>query len=438
MRTTDHILYRPAGLGAGPARLGAGPARLGAGSTGTETGGFATGLMASSISIIASLLGKLASGVMKAITNLKFVKPARRLPVLLLLLALLTGTTALAQDFTDKRSVTRSYPASRETTLEVQNKYGKIQLATWERDSVDVSVDLFLTESSSSKLRKLKDDIHIDFTGTNTYILVKTVIESESGRLASELRSVTHTITGSNKRVEVNYMIHVPKYMDVVLQNKFGDIFLDELDGQVDIDLSNGVLKANRLEGNCAISLSFANGMINALGSATMDLSYTDLTLGEANQLDVESKSSEVRIEKANVVKINSRRDKYHLQKVEYFYGNSDFTQVWVFDFIRESDLYMKYGELTIEHILPGFNRIYVESDYTDISLWFDPASSFSFDILHHEKSVLRLPGEGVTADERYDGKSHFQTTGSAGQGETAGRLQIDALQKCYVNISFK
>lgn len=360
------------------------------------------------------------------------------LAALTLLLVVLTGTLAMAQDHTDKRSLQRSFQASRETTLEVQNKYGKIQVVTWERDSVDVAVDLFLTESSPSKLRKLKDDIHIDFTGTNTYILVKTVIESERGRLASELRSVTHTITGSNKRVEVNYMIRVPEYMDVVLQNKFGDIFLDDLDGRVDIDLSNGALKASRLEGNCAISMSFASGMIHALGSATMDLSYTDLTLGEVNQLDVESKSSEVRVEKANVMKINSRRDKYHLQQVEYFYGNSDFSRVRVYDFIRESDLYMKYGELTIEHILPGFNRIYVESDYTDISLWFDPAGSFSFDILHHEKSVLRLPAERVTAEERYDGKSHFQTTGTAGTGEPVGRLKIDALQKCYVNISYQ
>ncbi|RPI44588.1 MAG: hypothetical protein EHM46_02680 [Bacteroidetes bacterium] len=267
---------------------------------------------------------------------------------------------------------------------------------------------------------------------------MKTIIDSESGRLASELKSVTHTIAGSNKRVEVNYMVRVPRYLDVVIQNKFGDIFMDDLDGRVDIDLSNGVLKAHHLEGNSAISLSFANGMINALGSATMNVSYTDLTLGSANQLDVESRSSEIRLERANVVKINSRRDRYHLQEVEYLYGNGDFTQVWIYDFIRESDLYMKYGELTIGHILPGFNRIYVQSDYTDVSLSFDPGCSFSFDILHNEKAVLRLPAEHMTSQEKYDGKSHFQTSGRAGEGEPAGVLKMDALQKCYLNISFK
>ncbi len=51
--------------------------------------------------------------------------------------------------------------------------------------------------------------------------------------------------------MEINYMVYVPAHMDVVLNNKFGDIYMDDLDGQVDIELSNGVLKANRLEGNC-------------------------------------------------------------------------------------------------------------------------------------------------------------------------------------------
>ena len=370
---------------------------------------------------------------MRAMDHILF-KPAK----LLILLALALGTTVSAQSHTDKRSVSKQFPASRETTLEVQNKYGKIQVVTWDKDSVSVDVDIFLTESSASKLRKLKEDIQINFTGTNTYIIAATSIKSESGRIASELKSVTHTITGTNKQVEINYMVYVPEYMDVVLQNKFGDIYMDDLTGQVDIELSNGVLKANRLEGIANISLSFANGMIKSLGSTTMKLSYSDLTLGDVNQLDLVSKSSKLNVDKVNVLKINSRRDKFYFQHVEYFYGNSNFTQVWIYDFLRESDVYMKYGKLTIEHVNPDFTKIYVESDFTDVSLFFDRESTFAFDILHHEKSVLRLPGEGVSAEEMYDGKHHYTTVGTIGAGEPGGQVSIDALQKCYINISLK
>jgi len=361
-------------------------------------------------------------------------KPRR----LLILLALTLGFHASAQDQTDKSTVSRSFPVSLETTLEIQNKYGKIQMATWDKDSVAIEVGINLTESSSSKLKKLKAGIQIDFTGTNNYIVAKTVIKRESGRIASELRSITNTISGSNKRIEINYMVYLPAYMDVVLDNKFGDIYMDDLDGQVDITLSNGVLKANRLRGNSSIALSFGNGMIKSLGSANLKLSYSDMVLNEVSQLDLSSKSSKLNVDSVNVLKIDSRRDKLYFTHVEYFYGKSNFTQIWVYDFLRESDLYMKYGELTIEHVMPDFSKIYVESEYTDMTLYFDRAASLEFDILHHEKALLRLPGSEVLSEETPSGKDHFKTVGTMGSGSPAGQVTIDALQKCFINISYK
>ena len=366
-------------------------------------------------------------------------KPKRLLILLaLMLLALMSGTLASAQDHTDKRSVRRSFPVSLETTLEVHNKYGKIQVATWDKDSVAIEVDINLSESNSSKLKKLKEGTQISFTGTKSYIIAKTVIESESGRIASELKSISNTIIGSNKRIEINYMVYLPAHMDVVLNNKFGDIYMDDLDGQVDITLSNGVLKANRLKGNASISLSFGNGMIRSLGSANLKLSYSDMVLNEVSQLDLSSKSSKLNVDSVNVLKIDSRRDKLYFTHVEYLYGKGNFTQIWVYDLMRESDLYMKYGELTIEHVMPGFNKIYVESDYTDMTLYYDKAVSLEFDILHHKKALLRLPGLEVLSEETPSGKDHFKTVGTMGSNTPTGKLSIDALQKCYINISYK
>ncbi len=375
---------------------------------------------------------------MRRLNHILF-KPKRLLILsALMLLALMSHTLATAQDHTDKHSVSRSFPVSLETTLEVHNKYGKIQVATWNKDSVAIEVDIKLSESSSKKLKKLKEGTQIAFTGSKSYIVAKTVIESESGRIASELKSIGNTISGSNKRIEINYMIYLPAHMDVVLNNKFGDIYMDDLDGQVDITLSNGVLKANRLSGNASIALSFGNGMIKSLGSANLKLSYSDMVLNEVSQLDLSSKSSKLNVDSVNVLKIDSRRDKLYFTHAEYIYGSSNFTQIWIYDLLRESDLYMKYGELTIEHIMPDFSKLYVESDYTDMTLYFDREASLDLDILHHKKAILRLPGSEVQKKESVSGKDHFRTVGTMGSNTPAGKLSIDALQKCFINISYK
>jgi hypothetical protein len=348
------------------------------------------------------------------------------------------GTSLPAQEYSAKRSVTRRFPVSRETTLEVHNKYGKVQTVTWNRDSVAVEVEIILSEASVSKLNKLKEEISIEFSGTRNYIIARSKFKSETGRIAEELKSVSHTLGGSDNHVEINYMVYLPEYLDLVVNNKFGDVYLDQLTGQVDVELSNGVLNGSGISGNANINLSFASGTIKSLGSCTMQLSYSEFELGEAGQLDLVSKSSRLDADSVNVLKINSRRDKLYFQRVEYLYGNSNFSEVKVFDFLRECDLYMKYGKLSIDNVVAGFSKIHVESEYTDLSLSFDREATFAFDILHHTKSVLKLPPGRVNAEEVFDGKEHFRTSGALGSTDPSGQVAIDALQKCFINLSIK
>jgi hypothetical protein len=367
------------------------------------------------------------------------VMTIRPMPALWLVAAvMMLGTSVSAQEHTDRRTVTRQFQVERETELELQNKYGKIQVATWDKDSLSVMVEIILTESSASKLRKLKEEVSIDFSRTNDYIAASTKIRSENGRIASELKSVGFAIAGSNKHMEINYTINMPAYMDLKVVNKFGDIYMDDLEGKVEIDLSNGALKAGQIGGNSTISLSFANGVIKSLGSSDMSLIYSELDLGDAGKLEMESKSSTLNADSVNVLRIDSRRDKLYFQRVEYLYGSGNFTQIQVLDFLRESDIYLKYGKLTIEHVLPGFSKIYVESDFADVTLLFDPKSTFAFDILHHENAVLKLPNRQIVSEESFDGKEHYRTTGTIGGDKSGRQVTINALQKCFVNLAIK
>jgi len=359
-------------------------------------------------------------------------------PGLVLVLLLLLPAGLQAQDHTARRSVERTFAVSRESTLEIQNKYGQIQVVTWDRDSAQIRVDMKLTESSASKLRKLKDDVSIQFSKTGSYLLARSRFESEKGRIARELKSIGTTITGSNKHVEINYTLYIPEYLDIVLNNKFGDIYMDNLTGNVEVILSNGVINADHLEGSTSISLSFGNGLIRSMGSGSMNLNYSDMTLGDASQLDLVSKSSTLNADSVNVLKINSRRDKLNFQQVEYLYGNSDFTQVRIYDFLKESDVYMKYGKLTMDRVVPGFSKIYVESEYTDISLAFEKESAFAVNILHHDKAILQLPYPEMQTRETTGEDDYFRIMGTLGDGNPSSSVTIDALQKCYVKLSIK
>ncbi len=348
---------------------------------------------------------------------------------------LIAGVFATAQTVSDARFRKKSYKVSPETTLEIENKYGTILIVPWNKDSVQITADIFLEAKSASKLRKLQNDIDVSFAGTSNYIIARTIIGDGGSKVASELRALSNTLVSSST-VEINYTIYLPVYVNLVLTNKFGDIYIDDLSGDVDISLSNGVLKANSFSGNSRVELIFAKGTIRELATSSLNLSYAEFTLGNAEQLDIVSKSSGIEIDTAGVIKLESRRDKIEVNKVEYLYGNSSFTDVLISEFIREVDCNMNYGKMVIENVLPEFSRIKINSDYTDITLFTSALSTYNIDILHNEKAIVHLPLKNADLKTIKTGEEFLTTDGTVGTGKSQKSISIKAEHKCYINIT--
>ena len=48
-------------------------------------------------------------------------------------------------------------------------------------------------------------------------------------------------------RVEINYYINVPEYLNLKIENKYGDVYMEEYNGDFSVSVSNGSFKANSL-----------------------------------------------------------------------------------------------------------------------------------------------------------------------------------------------
>ncbi len=79
----------------------------------------------------------------------------KRLLGLWLIIVMSSGGT-WAQTYADH--IVRNFKISAKSTVEVYNKYGKVHIRTWDKDSVKFEVDLRIQTSNSEKLNKLKKE----------------------------------------------------------------------------------------------------------------------------------------------------------------------------------------------------------------------------------------------------------------------------------------
>jgi len=355
----------------------------------------------------------------------------------LLVLGILALTlSGLAQTYTESKKITRSFPTNPDTRLDISNKYGMVHLIPWKKDSVRVVVDLYVRSSSSKKLDKLMSNIDFEFTGTKYYIIASTNFGSKHTAFFSDLKELSESIIPSKNQVEIDYTVMVPSGMDINVSNKFGDVFIDDLKGNVSVSLSNGDLKINRLEGEASINHHFGKGIINYINNGKLTLSYSDFEIVESQQLNIDSKSSQITIDKVDILKTESRRDRYTVGQMNNLFGNSYFSDISVASLHDEVNFSPSYGDFRIDSVGTGFSYINLNSEYSDIRMKFSKSSSFYLDIDYHPDVVLRLPDDLGNFERTNLDRERINLTGMAGQSESSKRVEIAAPKKCIISIN--
>jgi hypothetical protein len=340
----------------------------------------------------------------------------------------------LAQVYTDRK--VHSYPVTTKTSVEVSNKYGKIHVIAWDQDSIRFEVDLRISASGMEKLEKLKNTISVEFNASQYFIIAKTNF-SNAGNVITDFVDA-HI---PSNQVVINYMIYVPKQISLKIDNKFGDIYMDDFDGALEINLSNGDMKANKISGMPLINISSGDAIINNISGGRILASYSDLLIKQASDVDLETRSSRVTIDQADNLKIDSRRDKIKITSVGVLSSTGYFSNFEIEYLKKELRTTLKYGNLTIDNVEKGFTFININSEYTDLDLFFDRYTAYNIDIAHHNDVYINLPASLAKVQTKdLDVEQKLKLTyGIIGNAdENSAKLKISAPKKCIINIIHK
>ncbi len=348
--------------------------------------------------------------------------------ILILLIALCTGSITAFAQFTETREFRKEFKVTDKQRIEISNKYGKIELFTWNKDSVVFEVKMKVEEKKLSKLDKALDNIDFDFTESEHYLIGRTIADKNRSQLGSEFLKFKETLLQTDGNVEVDFNVWIPASSTLIVENKFGDIYMDDFDGKLTVKLSNGKLKAHDLNQQTSISLNFADATINKLTEGRIEANYSDVYIKYADQLTYDGKSSEIELIEAKDLTIKSRRDKFRLRRVGTVEAEGNFSNFRISDLTDRAKFQLNYGHLEIENVLNQFENIYIESKATDIGLYFNEDAEFQFEI-NNTKADIDLSRD-ITLEDRDELDSQDENTRIKGYLGTNDQAD----EKLYIN----
>lgn len=359
--------------------------------------------------------------------------------LLIITILLSPVTKVFSQSFSESKTYVHQFPLTPKTTVEISNKYGKVQLLTWKKDSVRIDVDFYIASTSQARLNKLRNSINFDFTNSNFYVVVKTEFGNSQTKMIDELKDFAEAIVSGSNEVRIDYTVHLPQHQTIKVTNKYGDIYTDDLTGDVQLNLSNGDLKANEMKGNLNLFLSFGNAFINSINKGRITGEYADLNIREAQNIAFETKSSKIRLENGNMVKLQSRRDDITIDNATRISGDGYFSNINSQNISEELSLSGKFGKISVDNFRKNFSFVNITSEYTDIDLYFERGSAFDFDITYSKDVLLRLPKEAEKTEEKSINPDTGQMVmyGKVGNSSNS-KVKIMAPKKCYLNLYLK
>jgi hypothetical protein len=343
-------------------------------------------------------------------------------------IAVLLTCSLAGQSFNEKKDYHKSLPVTREMSLDVSNKYGTIHITPWNKDSVSVKVEVEANSSSLERLHKLFGGINVNITSSTFQVRAETEFSQTIDILFESFKGLTNKIIPYESRLQINYFISAPEYMDMNISNKYGDVYMEDNTGKFSLSLSNGSFKANSLNESGEIELTFCDATINKIKKGYLNVSFSDVEVGESQDLKINSISSRFDLKKAGKIDAESRRDKFYIGTVSEVRGNSYFTDYRIGELEKELDVVSKYGSLNASIIEKGLDMISINSSYSDLSLNFDPSVSYNLDIRQANAFVV-LPEKNTDIEKKTinEDKKEYNFFGKVGRNPGNVKVSIDA-----------
>ncbi len=286
-----------------------------------------------------------------------------------ILLAILIGASAMAQDNETTERYSKAYQVSDFDYLEVSNKYGDIEVRSWDKDSVTIEVEKTIISERYEWREKMKDQVQVEFERATGFVLAQTTWSADVGISKKSTFDVVRKL-GSKNRIEVNYVIHVPKGMDLEISNRFGNVYMGSHQGNMEVKVTHGDFRARDLKSVRKLKVKFGKVKVNSIEEGSIELgSVSSANFNTLGEVMVTSSSSNIEVEEAGLINIRSKHDDIRLISAKSVDGNFALSDLQISELLSGLSAEANMGSLRVRSIDSGMDRLIINSKRTDIVL---------------------------------------------------------------------
>jgi hypothetical protein len=271
------------------------------------------------------------------------------------------------------KTIKKEFTVNADALLKISNKYGNLDVITWNENRVVIEVKITVSGNSEEKVSSRLDKIDVKFESSRSEVYAKTVIEKSSGWFSSN----------NNMSYQIDYKVKMPITNEANLTNDYGTISLNELKGKAKINCDYGkILIGSLFHEDNSINIDYtSNSVIEFMNTGTINADYSKIRVEKAKSIKLNADYTTTVIENIEDLNFSCDYGNIEVGNGNSINGNGDYLTMRFGKVYKKFILEADYGGLRINKLMKGFETVKINSDYTGIKIGLDDAINFNFKV---------------------------------------------------------
>lgn len=293
--------------------------------------------------------------------------------------------------YTKEKKIKKEYTVNANAMLKINNSYGNVDVTSWDENRIVIEVLVKTNGNNEDKVAEKLDDIEVEFDASSGLVSARTRIEKSSSSWWNSWTS------NNNINMEINYTIKVPVTNSVDLNNDYGGIFLNRLEGMAKIACDYGKLEIGELlADDNYLNFDYTNNStIGYIKSGRINADYSSFEVERADYIELNADYSKSTFENIQSLNYNCDYGNLVVDNLEKITGRGDYLSLRLGQVKGDVNLNSDYGSIKIDELTPETGDVVIQSDYAGIKIGYNSQFNFTFNI--------KLQYAGFGGDEDFE-----------------------------------
>ncbi|MDL2239743.1 hypothetical protein LJC69_03095 [Bacteroidales bacterium OttesenSCG-928-K22] len=276
-----------------------------------------------------------------------------------------------------KKQLSQSYKVSDNCKLSINNSFGKIEIVEWDKNEILFEVTITGEAKTESKAYDIIECIDVVFAQSS---------KGKQSIVQASTKTCNKAKNQNDSNYSVDYVVKVPASVYMELTNQFGNIYLGDVQNDLNVKLSFGDIHANKLMGqHNQIYISFGDVEITeVVNCLKLKAQHGDkCVFNTVHLLDADIQFSKIVIEnKVDDLTLKVQHSSTSLNEIDEAEIEAQFTNVKINKLNHSlNGTKVQHGNLKVNEVAPNFSEILVNASFGNVNLGLNNKHSFIADL---------------------------------------------------------